>query len=96
MVYRIFYKILTLFVVFENSDLNTPPIFLLNGLTEIGKSTIEQMVAESTDERGSIILVASFFFLAQMAHLPFLSWNCPHSPSTWPPGTFPSEFYASH
>ena len=44
----------------ENPDPDTPPIFWLNGLAGIGKSTIAQSTANSAHQRG--LLGASFFF----------------------------------
>jgi hypothetical protein len=44
----------------DNPDPNTPPIFWLNGMAGIGKSTIAQTAADRTYERG--LLGASFFF----------------------------------
>ena len=44
----------------ENPDPDTPPIFWLNGLAGIGKSTIAQSTADSTHQQG--LLGASFFF----------------------------------
>ena len=44
----------------DSTDRGTPPIFWLNGLAGIGKTTIAHTAAERADERG--LLGASFFF----------------------------------
>jgi hypothetical protein len=59
----------------EDLNPDTPPIFWLNGLAGIGKSTIAQTVAEDTMIEGCLTLASSFPTV--MVPSPILSWYLP-------------------